>query len=157
MVSGDEPDYCMEAMFFNIPHFRAMTGSLLDRLKNTDALIGFNVNAKKNGKHHPAIHAKHFIPWALEVLADQKHPPYIIADYEPGSDTYNQFARAYHPKSSDSTDVMHAKLTAMEATWGHTQIAQAGYSLFPDTNVQFISPGQGMDPMILALYKKIGK
>lgn len=157
VVPGDEPDFYMEAIKFDIRNFRRMTGTLLKDLKNTDTLIGFNVQAKKNGKHHPAIHAKYFIPWALEVLKDKKDSPYIIADYEPGSDTYDQFAEAYKPTSREVGEVSRAKLSAMQNTWGHKQISQLGYKLFPQNNVQFVSPTQGMRPNILALYRMSGK
>lgn len=157
VVPGDQPDIYMEAMTFNIPNFRRMTGTLLKDIKDTDTLIGFNVQAKKDGKHHSAIHAKYFIPWALEILKEKKGSPYIIADYEPGSDTYNQFVEGYHPPSRSKEDDYPARLSAMENTWGHKQITQAGYAIAPHDTVQFISPGPGMKPNILALYKMTGK
>jgi len=105
VVSGDDPQISMEAIIYNIPWFKKLTGSLLKDLKNTNTLIGFNINTQKEGKYHPAFRAKKFIPWALNVYQNLKKPLHVIADYEYGSDTYNQFTQAYHPSSQDGLEV----------------------------------------------------
>lgn len=159
IVPEDNQEIVMEAIVFDVPIMRLATAGLLDKLNDDEVLVGFNIQAKRDGKHHPAMRADKFIPWALEILEATRKVNYILADYEVGSDTLRQFMKNYHmPANPNAETVTEAKIQAMHSTWGHKQLSKAGYDLVPGDNIKFIfSKEKNKLAYINALYTKIKK
>lgn len=135
IIPSDEPDFIMEAMVFDVSILKKILGSeIFNRLREEDRLIGFKIEAKKNGRYHRAIRASEFIPWALKVLEKPDVKDFIISDYEVGSDTHKQFMKAYDGEEINENTFIEAKKRAMRATWGHKQIEKAGFKLMEDDN-----------------------
>lgn len=155
IVPGDDQDFIMEAFVFDVPLMRLVTADLLKDIKNSDVMIGFNFMTKKNGKHHPAIHAKQFVPWALKVLEKDRKVDYILTNNEPGSDTLEQFKSHYHlPEKPDAESVTQAKIFALQHTWTYSQLVQNHFELVPGDSIRFIFTEPGKPPSINALYRR---
>ena len=156
LIPGDDQTFFMEAFTYDVRLTKMIEPDLLKPVGDNDVLIGFNVQAKKNGRYYPALRADRFIPWALEVFDRTKRVDFILADYEPGSDTYQQFMDNYHlPENPDDESVVQAKIKAMESTWGHRQNTKAGFILQPGDSIRFhFLVNSNKPPIIFALYKR---
>lgn len=114
-------------------------------IKDMSKVLMINIQAKKEGEHHPAIRAKHFIPWIIDVIG-QENVNNIIADFEPGSDTGKKYWQ-------DIVKGMN-RIGAMENSWAHKQYAKVGFSLIPKLYFYQNPNVYAGQPTVFALYER---
>ena len=124
-VVPQDARYIMEALIFE-PMVLKNTfpkAEFTKLLNEKSVVLAFNIHSKVEGKHHPAIHAKKFIPWAYNACANLG-VNYLLADLREWSDPYKIYMEELTHNGGN-------RLVAIEKTFPHPLYTQLGYKLYP--------------------------
>ncbi len=136
LTSGQDPRFFLEANIFRMPVLLSVWKSdnvpFYPDIKPKDVVMHYDLKTKIDNQHHAPLHAKAFLPWALDVLRPYK-PTHVLADWEPNSTNHDAFYEAFNSNGGDA-------VAAARSTWTHARFTELGFELIPKIHMRPITP-----------------